>query len=455
MSDNKVATQDVLPGRLLTAFGVAFGLAVMIGNTIGLGILRTPGEIAAQMPSVAGFMLIWIAGAAYALLGALCVSELGAMRPRSGGLYTFVHHGLGPYPGFVSGWTDWIATCGSAAAGAIVIAEYLVPLIPALAGSEMFVAATVIIVFTLLNARGVRVGDVAQQITSLLKGVALIALAIVALVMSRNMDTATFTASAALPAAIPGSAVFAGAVILALQSAIFTYDGWTGPIYFGEEVRDPGRDLPRSMIGGLLIVLAIYLLLNAAFLSVVPIAEMAGDKFVAATVATRLFGPTGDTGLRVLMILSLLAAVNACLMMASRVPYALSRDRLFPAAFQKVNAGGTPLPAFLTGSVLALIFIATNSFNTVLALLSFFFVANYALTFTSLFVLRHREPDAPRPFRVPLYPIVPGIALLGSLAFMAAAIYSDTRNSLMALGLVAISWPVYWTMRRIRSVSEN
>ena len=163
----------------------------------------------------------------------------------------------------------------------------------------------------------------------------------------------------------------------------------------------------------------------------------------------------GDTGLRVLMIVSLLAAVNACLMMASRVPYALSRDRLFPAAFQKVNAGGTPLPAFLTGSVLALIFIATNSFNTVLALLSFFFVANYALTFTSLFVLRHREPDAPRPFRVPLYPIVPGIALLGSLAFMAAAIYSDTRNSLMALGLVAISWPVYWAMRRIRSVSEN
>ncbi len=134
--------------------------------------------------------------------------------------------------------------------------------------------------------------------------------------------------------------------------------------------------------------------------------------------------------------------------MASRVPFALARDGLFPSFFERVNAGGTPVAALFVGGALSLLFIATNTFNTVLALLAFFFVANYALSFVSLFVLRYREPDAPRPFRVPLYPLVPALALLGSLAFLVAAIYSDTKNSLMALSLVAVSWPVYWVLRR-------
>lgn len=433
-------------GRLLTVLGFAFGLAVLVGTTIGMGILRTPGTIAAQLPSVHWFLAIWVAGAAYAVLGALCVSELGAMRPRSGGLYTFVQHALGPYPGFVSGWTDWIATCGTAAAVSIVLAEYLVTLLPALAGRETEVAMIVVAVFVLLNWRGVRIGDVAQQMTSLLKGVALIGLALWALTATvpAAAPEATLKAAAALP---EGTALLV-ALVLSLQAAIYTYDGWTGPVYFGEEVRDPGRNLPRTMIGGLLLVMAIYLLLNLAFLRVVPIAEMANDPFVAATVAKRLLGDTGDTVLRVLMIVSLLASVNANTMMASRVPYALARDGLFPKLFERVNLGGTPVAALFVGAAIALLFIATNTFDTVLALLAFFFVANYALSFVSLFVLRRREPDTPRPFRVPLYPLVPAIALLGSLAFIAAAFYGDTRNSLMALGLVAVSWPVYWLLRR-------
>jgi APA family basic amino acid/polyamine antiporter len=250
------------------------------------------------------------------------------------------------------------------------------------------------------------------------------------------------------PVLLPSGLALAGAIVVAMQSAIFTYDGWTGPIYFAEEVRDPGRDIPRSMVGGVLLVLGIYLLLNAAFLRVIPIQEMAGDPFVAASAAARLFGPTGDTVLRVLMIISLLAAVNANQLMASRVPFALSRDGLLPASLQRVNRGGTPTAALLAGTVLALLFIATSTFNTVLALLAFFFVANYALSFTSLFVLRRREPNTLRPFRVPLYPLVPGLALAGSLAFLVAAVLGDRSNSLWALTLVALSGPVYLGMRR-------
>jgi basic amino acid/polyamine antiporter, APA family len=436
------------PQRLLKVLGVAFGLAVLVGNTIGMGILRTPGEVAARLPSVPLFLAVWTVGAVYALLGALSVAELAAKRPRSGGLYPLVHDVLGPYPGFVVGWTDWLATCGSMAAVAMVLAEYAGPLVPMVAGHERATASAVIVAFALLQWRGVRIGDAAQQITSLVKALALIGLAAVALVA--RIDTAPAVAVAS--SAIPSGLALAGAVILALQSAIYTYDGWTGPVYFGEELRDPGREIPRTMIGGVLLVLAIYLIVNAAFLRVMSIEDMAGDPFVAATAAARLFGQTGDTVLRVVMVFSLVASVNALLLMASRVPYAMSRDALLPRLLQGVNPGGTPVPALVASTLIALACVATNTFDTILAMLAFLFVANYALTFAALFVSRFREPDAVRPFRVPGYPLVPGIALAGSVAFMVAAVLSDRANSALAVTLVGISWPAYRMVRRAQGL---
>jgi basic amino acid/polyamine antiporter, APA family len=430
--------------------GVAFGLAIVIGNTIGMGILRTPGEVAAHLPSVPLFLGVWVAGAAYALLGALSLAELGAMHPRSGGLYPLARRGLGPYPGFVVGWTDWLATCGSIAAVAIVLGEYSGPLVAPLAGHESLTAAGVVVAFALLHWRGIRIGDAAQRATSLAKALALIALALLGLVLAPALGPSVASA-ATPPAPVPSGLLLGAAVVVALQSAIYTYDGWTGPMYFGEEVRDPGRDIPRAMIGGVLLVLAIYLALNIAFLRVVPIQDMAGDPFVAATAAARLFGPSGDTVIRVLMIVSLIAAVSALQLMASRVPFALSRDRLLPARIGVVNDGGTPVPALLLSTGVALAFIATNTFDTALALLAFFFVANYAICFTAVFVLRWREPGTPRPFRVPGYPWVPGLALVGSLAFLAGAVVGDRANSVRALALLAASLPIYLLVRARRA----
>lgn len=423
---------------LLRVLGVTFGLAILVGNTIGMGILRTPGEVAAQVPSVPLYLLVWVVGGVYALLGALTVAELGAMNPRSGGLYPLVHKALGPYCGFVSGWTDWIATCCSTAAVAMVLGEYVGPLIPALLGFETWVACTVVVAFALLQWRGIRLGGSVQQLTSLVKAIALVGLALVVFVVG-----APPVAQVAAPAVLPGGIALAAALVVALQSAIFTYDGWTAPVYFGEEVRDPARAIPRSMIGGLLLVLGIYFLLNLAFLLVVPITEMAGDPFVAATAAARMFGPQGDSVLRVLMVISLIASVSALQLMASRIPHAMAGDRLFPTLFRHVNPGGTPVAALFAGTALAIAFIATNSFNKILALMAFFFVANYVLVFSSLFVMRRREPDAVRPFRVPLYPWIPGLALLGSVVFLIAAIFGDRDNSVVALLVLGLSWPAY------------
>lgn len=429
---------------LLSVLGLGFGLAVLVGNTIGMGILRTPGVVAAHLPSVPWYLAVWVIGALYALLGALTLAELAAMHPRSGGLFPLVERGLGRYAGLVSGWTDWVATCCSVAAVAMVFGEYVEPYAEALRGQAAWIAAGVVAGFALLQARGIRLGSRVQTLSSLLKALALVALAVVAL---------WATPAAAPPAAadlapLPSGLALAAAVVVALQSAIYTYDGWSGPVYFGEEVRDPGRDLPRAMIGGVLLVLAIYLLLNLAFLRVVPIAEMAGDPFVAATAATRLFGAAGESILRALMLISLLAAISALLLMASRVPHALAHSGLLPARFGRANAGGTPVLSLAFSTLLALVFLGTRSFDAVLALLAFFFVANYVLAFTALFVLRRREPEAPRPFRVPGYPWIPGLALLSSVVFLIAAILGDLQHSLLALAVLGLSVPAYALTRR-------
>ena len=238
------------------------------------------------------------------------------------------------------------------------------------------------------------------------------------------------------------------AFIIALQAVIYTYDGWSAPIYFTEEIKDPGRSIPRSMFGGLILVIVIYVLINVAFVRVVPIPTLAGQDLAAGAVAQHLFGVYGDRILRGIMVLALISAVNANNLMAPRVLYAMSADRLFWRGATEVNKGGTPDVSLLISSVLAGAFIVTGTFNEVMAKLAFFFVLNYTLSFASLFVLRRKEPETPRPYRAWGHPLTTGIALLASVAFLLAAFYADLRNSLWSIGLLFLSYPAYLLLRR-------
>ncbi len=425
---------------------MAFGLAVTIGNTVGVGILRTPGEVAAQLPSTAWIVAAWLAGGAYALLGANSLAELGALVPRSGGQYVFVRRALGEYPAFVVGWSDWISTSGSVVAAAIVIGEFCGVLFPSLASRTNALAAAVVIAFVLLQWRGIKVGDAAQQLTSALK-----ALVFLALVAACFLLSASFVEPAPAMRPFPAGAAFGAALVVALQSVIYAYDGWTGVLYFGEEVKDPGRDIPRAMIGGVLVVIAIYLSVNLAFLHVLGVERMAGDPFPAGSASRALFGERGNTIIHVVMILALLSSVNALLLLASRVPVAMGRDRLFPALFAAVNPGGTPAPALFASAAVALAFLATGTIHAVLAVLAFFFVASYTLSFTSVFVLRRREPNAARPYRAWGHPWTTAVALAGSFAFLASAIVNDWTNARWSLALLVASYPVYAFARRSRT----
>jgi len=430
-------------GKLLRILGVGFGLAVTIGGTIGMGILRTPGEIAAQLPTPTLFIGVWVLGGVYALLGAINVAELGTMVPRSGGWYVFVHRAMGNYPGFVVGWSDWLSTCGTLAVIAMVVGEYTAVLIPPLAGRDKSIALTVTLAFAALQWRGIRWGSLTQNVTSLLKTLIFAVIAIAAFAYGGNTSIGT-----SLPRA-HGFALF-GALIIALQGVLYTYDGWYGVIYFGEEVRNPKRDVVRSMIGGVLLVIGIYLIVNLAYVYVLPMSQLAGESLAAGAVANKIFGAYGDKTIRVLAILSLLSTINAYTLTAPRILYAMSCDELFARRAARVNRGGTPTVTLLISTVVALLFIF-RSFDQVLAALAFFFVANYTMAYLSLIVLRYREPDLARPYRAWGYPWTTIIVLLGSVAFLVGAVISDKLHSLFALAILAISIPIYLVVRLMSS----
>jgi APA family basic amino acid/polyamine antiporter len=419
-------------------------LAVIIGNTIGAGIFRAPGQIAEQLPHPWIFLAIWVLGGIYALLGAISLAELGTMLPRSGGQYVFSRYALGEYAGFIVGWSDWISTCGSTAAVALVAGTFSGALIPSLNGKGPAVAAAIAVAFGVLQWHGIVWGSTVQNITSLLKALAFFVLIAAAFALGGNGALTN-------PQTYSTSSITIGAIIVSLQSAIYTYDGWSGVIYFSEEVDHPGRDVPRALFGGVLTIMAIYLLVNVALLYVLPISGIAGKEFAAGEAANVIFGRHGDTIFRVLTIVSMLSGINALHLMATRVIYAMSRDGLFTQKAALVNVGGTPTVSLFLSVAVAVIFIVFGkTFERVITVCAFFFVANYVLSFISLFVLRRREPDKPRPYRAWGYPFTPGLALIGSVVFLAGAIYADRENSLYALLLLAASYPVFRLLKLLK-----
>jgi APA family basic amino acid/polyamine antiporter len=434
-------------GKLLQVLGVWFGIAAAIGNTIAAGIVRTPGDIAKLLPNPWLFFGVWILGGAYALLGASSMAELGAAIPRSGGQYNYSRRAIGEYAGFIVGWSDWLSTCGTSAVVAIVIGEYSAALSARLAGQEKIIAVAVLLFFFVLQWRGVKWGSGAQMITAMMKTAAFVILVLACFLLGGRSHQAALAASTQAPTVHFGW-LLAVASVLGLQQVIYTVDGWDGIIYFSEEVKDPGRDVPRAIFGSVLSVMAIYLLLNAAVLYVLPMNEVAGDIFVLGTAAKRIFGQYGDTIVRGIMIVSLLSCINACQMFCTRILYAMSCDRLFFKKASSVNQGGTPVLALFLSTVVAIVFVL-GTFERVIAMLSFFFVANYTLSYSSLFILRRREPEMARPYRAWGYPWTTGIAVMASAAFLAGSMATDRDNAPLALGMLVLSYPIFRIMKMV------
>ncbi|HET8650909.1 MAG TPA: APC family permease [Gemmatimonadales bacterium] len=428
-------------GRLLRILGTAFGLAIAVGATVGGGILRTPGEIAAALPNAVLFMLVWVFGGIYTLLGANIFSELGAMMPSAGGPYVFARRAFGDGVGFFVGYADWINWCLGPVVLTLIVGEYLVGLIPQFAGHELLLDFITLGGLATLQFIGVRSGGRTQEITTAIKALALIALVVAAFTLPHQPLSAPV-----LP--VPQGISLLLAFGVAMQGVIFTYDSYFAVVYCGEEIRDPGRTIPRSMFRGVWLIIAIYLLINLAYLAVVPVQRMAGDPFVGATMATAIFGRWGDPIIRLIMIISVLGTINAELMAIPRILLAMSRDGLFPEVATRINRGGTPWVALALSLVVIAAFLLSGSFNAVLALDSLLITVMYGISFISLFALRRREPDAERPFRAYGYPILPALALAVAVGLIVTIAAGDWKSAVIVLAVLLASWPVAKVIRR-------
>jgi APA family basic amino acid/polyamine antiporter len=435
LTTEPVASRTPQHRSLLRVLGGLFGLAMVVGATLGGGILRTPGEIAAALPVPALFMAVWVFGGIVTLLGANVWAELGAMMPRAGGPYMYARRAFGDGVGLFVGYADWINWCIGPVVLVLIVGEYMGGLFPALAPHALLVDFVTLGVLATLQWIGVRSGGRTQEVTTALKAIAIVALVVAAFVLPHE-------AASALPVVAPRGTELLFAFGVAMQGVVFTYDAYYSVVYCSEDMRDPGRDIPRSIFRGVWLIIAIYLVVNLAYLAVIPASRMAGDPFVAATMARSIFGAAGDTIIRVIMILSLLGAINAQLMIMPRVLLAMSRDGLFSRHAARINSGGTPTVALALSLLVVVAFLLTGSFTVVLAFDSILIVALYVITFLTLFALRRREPDTPRPYRARGYPFVPALALLVALALLAAMSLSDPRSALIVLAILLASWPL-------------
>jgi len=419
-------------GQLRRLLGLGFGLAVIIGSTIGVGILRTPGLVAGHLHSGSAILVVWLVGGLYTLIGSVCLAELGTMVPRAGGYYVYARRGFGDWVGFAVGWTDWLTYCTVLAYVSIGLAEFSGVLMPALAGWVRPVAIVTLLAMVALQWAGLKVSARFQEWTTAVKFLAFVALIVAAFTMgpvgARGLQTT------------PGDALgltFTGA-ILALQAVVIAYGGWQSALYFTEEDRDPARNLPRAMIGGVLSVIVVYLLVNLALLAVLPIPDLAKSTLPGADAAAIIAGDRGKQLITVLSVLSLLPLLNAILMIGTRILFAMGRDGLVSPRTASVNAGGTPSVATVITTGVAVLLIASGTFQTLIALASVFLAANYCVSCLALVVLRRREPGAARPFRAWGYPWSAAIVVVGAVVFLAGMLVSDTASAVKAIGLLAV-----------------
>ena len=426
------------PRGLRRILGLGFGLAVIIGSTLGVGILRTPGLVAGQVSSPVMILTVWVVGGLYTFLCAVCLAELGTMYPKAGGYYVYARHAFGDTLGFAVGWTDWITYCAVLGYVSIAVGEFAVVLVPALDGFAKILAVATLMGLVVLQVAGIRVSSRFQEWTTAVKFVAFVVVMLAAIVFAPGL---TATPGASAPASFVG-------LIVALQSVVISYGGWQSALYFTEEDRDPNRNLPRSMVGGVASVIVVYLLVNVALLAVLPVADLARSTLPAADAAQVLVGVRGRQVITVLSIISLPPMLNAIMMIGTRILFALGRDGLLWRRTAAVSAAGTPVTAMLLTTAVAVALIASGTFQRLVAVVSFFLAANYSVCCLALVIQRRREPDRVRPFRAWGYPWSAYIVLAGAAVFMTGAVAGDTANAAGAVALLMAGLAVRLAMRR-------
>jgi amino acid transporter len=436
---------DAWGERMPRSVGLLNAVAVSIGITIGSGIFRVPATVAGLLPDPGSVILCWVLGGVMALCGALTYAELAASLPRSGGMFAYILEGFGPVPAFLFGWAE-LTVVRAAALGAIatIFAEYLGYFIPLTAFEVREVAALTIAIVGALNYVGVRRAAAVLSVTTYAKYAAVVALALLACT-ARGASAAHFTP-------VWSGAASLSLIATALIPVMWSYDGWADLAFIGGEIRDPQKTLPRALIAGCASVALVYLLVNLAFIYVLPLTEMAGSRLIATTVATRipLLAGIGAGLISGLVMLATFSGLNASMMVGARVFYAMGdRGLLFRAVARVSPRFDSPSVAIWICTGLGVVYVLQNDFAQLADKFILGIWPFYALAVAAVFVLRRRRPQLPRPYRVWGYPFVPALFLLASAGMVANALVTDPANTGVTLLIIAAGLPVYWLRGRL------
>jgi len=472
--------------RLIPALGIFSATMLVAGGVIGSGIFRKPGVMAHELGSPELLLAVWLVAGVVSLLGTLSNAELAGMMPQTGGQYLYLQRAYGPFVAFLYGWALFaVIQSGSIAAVSYVFAEYATQFVPLPEAGESLAQLTwhlpfigditpfkdlgvkglgagVILLLTIVNYAGVRFGGMVQNVFSLAKMSAMVGLAALVALSPGVGRAANLTADSS--AIRPVGLAWWVAVAAALQGAFWAYDGWHKITYIGGELKSPRRDLPRSLILGILLVTGLYLLMSLVYSFVLPIDEMAKSKLVAADVAERCFGG-GGRWIAAAVMLSTFGAANAIILTSARVYYSMGGGRMFPAILGEAHPRfHTPAAALVVqaGWSIALLFSGTfDTLTDTLIFVSWFF---YAANAWAVVVLRRREPEAPRPFKVPWYPLVPVLFVGFGMVYLVLTLCNDVDayrkavadgkpallNSALGAALVLAGTPLYFYYRKRR-----
>lgn len=441
---NPPQADGVVRGHLLRIFGLGFGLAVVIGGVVGSGIMRNPGVVAAGIPDARLLLLAWALGGLYVVLDAMPTVELGAAIPLDGGPFSLVTRAVGPAAGFLVGWADWLQTVISTGFIAVAFGEYVhrLGLLNALGAGA--IAILLVLICGAINWIGARSGGASQNIGTALKGLGLAVLVAVLLLAPHG----------AAPAAPPPPAFTWAAALVAMRAIYGAYGGWQAAIYFSEEVHAPERNVARATFLGIALVTGLYLSVNAAVVSVLPMGLLVSSKLAAADAAAIVLGPGSGTVVTILAIVCVATLANTQVMECVRLTFAMARKGVLPPRLAAVSLSGTPRPALVLSiaAMAAIIVLAEMIEGPLYEVLLDLYAPFVMLVFLSLSLaaihLRRKEPGLPRPWKMPLFPLPALLSAALNGVLLAAFLVSDTTAAGFSILFLLLGAPLYLYGRR-------
>lgn len=438
-------TSRQLPRKL----GLATGMAVVVGIIIGSGIFRVPSGIAADTGNLTGIALVWILGGVIALFGALSIAELAAMYPAAGGPYVYLREAYGRPLAFLFGWMWLLTTPISWAAQSLMFAEYLGFFVPIPTVAQHLLAAALIVVVALANIRSVKLGAAIQNFSASAKVLAIVGLSAAIFFLAPG------GAHNPLATEPMGVAKWSG-IGIGLVAALWAYDGWENLTTLSGEVKNPQRNLPRALIGGVVVVMVVYLLINAAYLRALPLPQLAASKSVATDAAAVVMGRAGASLIGALVMLSVFGTLNGSILSSPRVFYAMAEDGLFFRTVGRVHPRyETPYVAIGFIVVLAVIYVMLRDFMQLAEAYVLGIWPFLALCVIGLFVLRRTRPDFQRQYKALGYPLVPALFVLATFVVVANSLYVQFWSTFTSILITLVGLPLYfiwmyWQRRQSR-----